>query len=132
MEETTSKVLNESQNTAKDPTNNISNNKKMKKKKQVPKRFRNMKMNPNFGSKKSGWIDTESESPPASAAKAAATATNKGNNNSKTKKKKRQIPKRFQNMKMNPKFGSKKSGWIDTANESPPASAAKAAANNEV
>ena len=74
MEETTSKVLNEPliQNTVKDPTKNTSNNKKMKKKKQAPKRFRNMKMNPNFGSKKSGWIDTANESPPASAAKAAA------------------------------------------------------------
>ena len=46
-----------------------------KKRKKVPKRFRGMAMNPNFGRKKSGWVDTESAPPETSAAVAAPFPT---------------------------------------------------------
>ena len=43
----------------KDVTATRNDNAKKKKKKRIPKRFRSRMMNPNFGCKKSGWVDTE-------------------------------------------------------------------------
>ena len=44
-------------------TAEVHDTKKQKKKKKIPKRFRSRMMNPNFGCKKSGWVDKETVSP---------------------------------------------------------------------